>query len=180
MRPTCGRAVAPTSSRKLPHGKAVVWSSNHRTLVCSCAHDCDAELTGCTAATVVRISSRLSAQWRRAPTGVRPTCGRAVAPTSSRKLLQGEAVVRSSNHRTRVLLCSRLRRQADRLHCGHCHPYLQSAERTVEACPDRRETNVRSSNRTNELAQTAARRGRRVVEQSSYSCALVLTTATPS
>jgi hypothetical protein len=45
----------------------------------------------------------------------------------------------------------------------------------VKACPDRRETNVRSSNRTNELAQTetAARRCCRAVEQSSYSCAFV-------
>eukprot|EP00966_Prymnesium_polylepis_P008019 184674-Prymnesium_polylepis.1 len=49
----------------------------------------------------------------------------------------GKVVVRSRNHRTRVLLCSRLRRRAGRLHCGHRRAYLQLAERTVEACPDR-------------------------------------------
>ena len=79
VRPTSGRAIAPTSSRKLPArpscGRAII------VLVCSCAHDCDAELTGCTAATAARISSRLSGQWRRARTGVRPTCGRAIVPT---------------------------------------------------------------------------------------------------
>eukprot|EP00966_Prymnesium_polylepis_P061699 1431710-Prymnesium_polylepis.1 len=50
----------------------------------------------------------------------------------------------------------------------------------MEACPDRCETMLRSSGRTNELTQTAARRGRRAVEQSSYSCALVLATTTSS
>eukprot|EP00966_Prymnesium_polylepis_P012893 296874-Prymnesium_polylepis.1 len=54
--------------------------------MCSCAHDCDAELARLTAAAAPRISSRPSGQWRRARAGVKPTCGRAVAPTSSHKL----------------------------------------------------------------------------------------------
>jgi hypothetical protein len=230
-----------------------VGSSNHRTrvLLCSrlgrqaerlhCSHCCPylqpAERTGKVRpdrrATNVRSSNRTN--------------------EIARKLPQCEAVVGSSNHRTRVLLCSRLRRQADWLHCAHRRAYLQPAERTVEAWLHRLSTNVWSSNRTNEIlrktaahkarpswgraiivlvcscahdcdaklsgctAATAARtssrlsgqgrrgctgvrptcgraiaptrscaklthtrRGRRGVEQSSYLCALVLTTATPS
>ena len=83
------------SSRKLPQDETVVQPSQAIiVLVYSCAHECDAKLTDCTAATPAYTCSRPSGQWRRARTGVIPTCGRAVAPTSSRKLPQGEAVVR--------------------------------------------------------------------------------------
>jgi hypothetical protein len=43
----------------------------------------------------------------------------------------------SSDHRDRVVLRSRLRRQAHRLHCGQRRPCLQAGERAVEACEGR-------------------------------------------
>eukprot|EP00966_Prymnesium_polylepis_P037725 875937-Prymnesium_polylepis.1 len=78
-------------------------------------------MTGCTAAPAARTSRRLSGQLRRAPTGVRPTCGTSLS--CSRAII--------------VLVCSRLRRHDDRLHCGDRRRYLPAAERAVEASPDR-------------------------------------------
>eukprot|EP00966_Prymnesium_polylepis_P059448 1377863-Prymnesium_polylepis.1 len=50
---------------------------------------------------------------------------------SAQTTTDGEPVVQSSAHRARVLLCSRLRRQADRLLRNGRRPYLQAAKPTV-------------------------------------------------
>eukprot|EP00966_Prymnesium_polylepis_P157266 3634779-Prymnesium_polylepis.1 len=66
------------SSLTATDGEPVVRSSDHLArVVCSCAHDCDAKLTGSTAAAAACTSRRLSGHSRRATTGVRPTCGQA-------------------------------------------------------------------------------------------------------
>eukprot|EP00966_Prymnesium_polylepis_P191556 4438936-Prymnesium_polylepis.1 len=93
------------SAQTATDGEPVVRSNDHLApIVCSCAHDCDAKLAGCTAAASARTSRRLSGQSRRAPSGVRPTCSRAVAQMrSSITTTYFEAVVRSSDHLARVV-----------------------------------------------------------------------------
>eukprot|EP00966_Prymnesium_polylepis_P209451 4851871-Prymnesium_polylepis.1 len=88
-----------------------------------------------------------------------------LAQTAARR--GGRAVEQSSY--SCALVLTRLRRRAGRLYCGHCGPYLSPTALAVKSRLDRRKTNVRSSGRTIELAQTAARRGQAVVR----SCTII-------